>query len=90
MLAANRVGSDPSLTYGGTSMIVSPTGEVLAEAGRREECVLQATLDVGGRRKFREQFPILDDVRKDLLGSIEVVRASSVTTGNRPRDATQN
>jgi omega-amidase len=33
VVAANRVGDDPHLSYSGGSMIISPMGEILAEAG---------------------------------------------------------
>ena len=57
-------------------MIISPEGEVIAEADQSEECVLSATLDVESARKFREQFPVLRDVRDDLLGDIKIIRAT--------------
>ena len=76
VLGCNRVGTDPNLSYGGTSMIISPEGEVIAEADQSEECVLSATLDVESARKFREQFPVLRDVRDDLLGDIKIIRAT--------------
>lgn len=75
-LGCNRVGTDPNLEYGGTSMIVSPEGAVVAEADRSEECVLSATLDIESGRRFREQFPVIDDVRDDLLGEIKIIRAT--------------
>ncbi len=49
VVAVNRIGSDPHLKYAGGSMIVSPKGEVLAEAGD-EPCVLQADLDLEALR----------------------------------------
>ena len=57
-------------------MIISPEGEVIAEADQSEECVLCATLDVESGRRFREQFPVLGDVRDDLLGEIKIIRAT--------------
>ena len=32
MIGVNRVGNDQELEYGGRSMIISPTGEILADA----------------------------------------------------------
>jgi predicted amidohydrolase len=75
VMGCNRVGDDPNLSYGGTSMIIAPDGTVLAEADRQEEIVLRATLDIPMGARFREQFPVLQDTRRDLLGSIEIVRA---------------
>ena len=74
VLGCNRVGDDPNLTYGGTSIIIAPDGEVLAEADQREERVLRATLDLAAGAKFRERFPVLADAKRNLLGSIRVVR----------------
>ena len=76
VLGCNRVGTDPSLTYGGTSMIISPEGSILAEADRTEECVLSARLDIDAGRRFREQFPVLRDTRDDLLGEIKIIRGT--------------
>src|SRR5690606_2545669 len=45
VVAVNRVGRDPHLGYAGGSMIVSPMGEVLAEADAAPQ-VIQAELDM--------------------------------------------
>jgi len=71
VVAANRVGDDPHLSYSGGSMIISPMGEVLAEAGE-EEAVLAADLDLAGLRRWRAEFPALRDLKKTLLGRIEI------------------
>ncbi|MDY7107217.1 MAG: nitrilase-related carbon-nitrogen hydrolase, partial [Planctomycetota bacterium] len=65
------VGDDPHLSYSGGSMIVSPTGEVLAEAGEAE-AVLAADLDPDGLRRWRAEFPALRDLKKSLLGRIDI------------------
>ncbi len=69
--ACNRVGNDPHLPYAGGSMIVSPHGEVLAEADDRP-CVLRIDLDPAECRAWRDEFPCLRDVRRSLLGSIDL------------------
>lgn len=74
VVAANRVGDDPHLSYSGGSMILSPMGEVLAEAGE-EETVLEADLDLAGLRRWRAEFPALRDLKKTLLGRIEIDRS---------------
>ena len=89
-LGCNRVGTDPSFTYGGTSMIVSPEGVVLAEADHTEECVLSAQLDVAAGRRFREQFPVLDDTRDDLLGAIKIIRGTGEERANSKPERPQN
>ena len=71
VVACNRVGNDPHLSYSGGSIIVAPTGEVLAEAGDTP-AVLSADLDLGSLREWRRTFPALGDLRKDLLGRIEI------------------
>lgn len=71
VLAVNRVGSDPTLTYLGGSMIISPMGDVLAEA-RDQPVVLTAELDLASLRTWRAEFRALDDMHAELLGSINV------------------
>jgi predicted amidohydrolase len=71
VVAVNRCGSDPHLRYAGGSLVVSPQGEVLAEAAE-EPCLLRASLDVAGLREWRRRFPALRDIRPQLLGSIRV------------------
>ncbi|MCP3904173.1 MAG: carbon-nitrogen family hydrolase [Planctomycetes bacterium] len=74
VVAANRVGADPQMDYDGGSMIVAPSGAVLAEAGDGP-AVIQADLDLDALRVWRRDFPALADVRTDLLGTIEITRA---------------
>ncbi len=69
VVAVNRTGSDPHIKYVGGSIIVSPMGDILAEAGD-EEIVLTAELDLPALDRWRANFPALVDIRRDLLGSI--------------------
>lgn len=69
VVAVNRVGADPHLRYAGGSMIIGPTGEILAEAGA-DPAVLRGNLDIEAARRWRDDFPALRDARGDLLGSI--------------------
>jgi len=71
VVGVNRVGRDPNVEYAGGSIVVSPTGEVVAEAGTGTE-VLTATLDLETLRRWRASFPALRDTRTDLLGSMDV------------------
>ncbi|UCD76869.1 MAG: hypothetical protein JSV91_08055 [Phycisphaerales bacterium] len=71
VVAVNRTGSDPHLRYVGGSMIISPRGEVLAEAGE-EPAVLRAVVDLEALRKWRDEFGALADIHRDLLGSIRI------------------
>ncbi len=74
ILAVNRVGRDPHLSYLGGSIILAPDGEILAEAGSEEEVVLKAELDFGVLRSWREKFPALNDVHRAFLGEVKTVR----------------
>lgn len=71
VVAVNRTGSDPHLKYAGGSIIISPKGEVIAEAGEAAT-VLHADLDLAALRGWRSEFPALRDVHRSLLGSIRL------------------
>ncbi len=58
----NRCGDDPKLKYSGRSLIVSPHGDILADAGDGEK-VIGAELDLPGLVKWRADFPALKDIR---------------------------
>lgn len=62
VLACNTAGSHAGIEMGGHSQIVSPTGEVLAEAGVEEE-ILDLTIDLADVGRAREKFPVLADRR---------------------------
>jgi omega-amidase len=74
VVAVNRVGRDPHLDYVGGSIIVSPRGEVIAEADD-QPTVLRADLDLGALREWRAEFPALRDIKRPLLGEIPVKSA---------------
>jgi len=69
IVAVNRCGRDPHLGYAGGSIIISPMGEVLAEADDTPQ-VIQADLDMNALRSWREKFPALRDIHRELLGKI--------------------
>jgi 5-aminopentanamidase len=60
---ANRIGSEPPFDYLGQSRIISPLGEVLAEADAHE-ALLHARLDLRLRDKAREDYDYLADIAK--------------------------
>lgn len=62
MISVNRAGTDPYLEYAGGSLVVSPTGEVVAEAGEGEE-ILTVEIDPSAVREWRAKFPAWRDVR---------------------------
>jgi len=65
VLGVNRVGEDPFETYDGGSLVISPSGEILAEAGN-EECVLEVSINEETVLKTRKAFPVLADIRAIL------------------------
>ncbi|MEO0512220.1 MAG: nitrilase-related carbon-nitrogen hydrolase [Planctomycetota bacterium] len=62
VLAVNRVGSDPYLSYAGGTIAVGPRGEVLGELDDRAG-VLSVEIDPARVRSWREEFPVLRDRR---------------------------
>jgi len=72
VLASNRTGVDPSLDYEGGSMIIAPTGEILAECDA-DPSVIEADLDLESLRAWRREFPALADRRPELLGNLSIV-----------------
>jgi len=73
VVAVNRVGSDPKIEYVGGSIVVDPHGTIVGEAGD-EETVLTVDLDLQVLRDWRNEFPALDDLRAQLLGSLPIDR----------------
>jgi predicted amidohydrolase len=62
LVGCNAAGEDHGTALAGHSMVVSPWGEVVAEAGD-EPTVLRATIDLETVRSAREEFPALRDRR---------------------------
>jgi omega-amidase len=60
VLGVNRCGRDPYLDYSGRSVIIAPSGEVLADAGQNESWI-SAELDWATAREYRKRFPALSD-----------------------------
>jgi predicted amidohydrolase len=63
VIGVNRTGSDPQLRYNGRSVVVSPHGHIMADAGEGERVVTSA-LDLAEVESWREQFPALRDMRE--------------------------
>jgi len=70
MVAVNRIGTEPPLTFYGSSFVSDPYGRVLAQAPRDEPAVLVADLDLDQRRDWLELFPFLSTRRPDAYGSL--------------------
>ena len=71
VIAANRIGRDPSYSYEGGSMIIDHSGAILADAGTRE-CVIEADLELDDLRAWRQDFPALRDIRSRQDDAIDV------------------
>jgi len=76
VVACNRVGKDPQATYCGGSLVVSPKGEIVAEAGDGAGTIT-ADLDLRSLREWRERFPALRDLRRRFLGRFPMVTRDS-------------
>lgn len=74
LAAANRVGTEVveghTQTYYGSSFIADYMGNKLVEAGRSEETVLVAELNLEEARAFRAGFGFFRDRRPDLYGPL--------------------
>lgn len=62
VIGVNRCGSDPHLSYNGRSVVVSPHGIIVADAGENEN-LLGVELDLDDLLRWREEFPALADMR---------------------------
>lgn len=70
MVAVNRIGAEPPLTFYGSSFISDPYGRILAKAPRHEPAVLVADLDLDQRRDWLELFPFLTTRRPDAYAKL--------------------
>jgi N-carbamoylputrescine amidase len=70
MVAVNRIGIEPPLTFYGSSFISDPYGRKLVQAPRDEPAVLVADLDLDQRRDWLELFPFLTTRRPDAYASL--------------------
>ena len=68
MVAVNRIGVEPPLTFYGSSFISDPYGRILVQAPRDRPAVLVADLDLDQRRDWLELFPFLTTRRPDAYG----------------------
>ncbi len=70
MVAVNRIGDEPPLTFYGSSFISDPYGRILCQAPRDEPAVLVADLELDQRDDWLELFPFLRTRRPDAYGSL--------------------
>ena len=70
---ANLVGSEGGKSFGGSSTVVGPVGDVRARGSVFDEQMLYVTLDLGDVRRARADSPLLSDLRvglPHLLGAL--------------------
>lgn len=67
---ANKVGREGALTFFGKSIIVNPTGEIIAEASEDKEEVMVADINVSLVEEMRKEWPFLRDRRPDMYGDL--------------------
>lgn len=74
VIAANRTGVETDdgieTTFYGSSFITDHTGKKLAEAGRDEETIIYASIDLEATAKARYSWGLFRDRRPDLYGRI--------------------
>jgi N-carbamoylputrescine amidase len=70
MVVPNRWGNEGLINFYGSSFISDPYGRVLVEAGRAEDAVLVADLDLDQRRDWLDLFPFLATRRPDTYGTL--------------------
>jgi N-carbamoylputrescine amidase len=70
MVAINRIGEEPPLSFYGSSFISDPYGRILAQAPRDEPAVLIADLDLDQRADWLELFPFLATRRPDIYSRL--------------------
>lgn len=69
VMAASRIGHDGTYAYFGHSLIIDPSGKIIAEAGESEE-IITAELDLKLLQEVREQLPLLDNRRPKLYAKL--------------------
>jgi N-carbamoylputrescine amidase len=74
LVASNRIGREAgescTLTFYGSSFIAGIRGEKRAEAGREDEAVVTATLDLDAAATDRAAWGLFRDRRPDLYGAL--------------------
>ena len=66
MVAVNCAGAFKGAPFYGHSMVVAPSGRILAEAGMQEE-IISCEIDLADIDKVRSRLNALADVRKELI-----------------------
>ncbi len=81
IVAVNRYGEEPPLSFYGSSFICDPYGRKLVQAPRDAPAVLVAALDLDQRRDWLELFPFLTTRRPDVYARHAEAAAEPVEEG---------
>lgn len=65
--ASNRTGIEGEFSYIGRSLLVSPSGAILAEANGEDNVAIVSDIDLADVRRTRGRWPILRDRRPELF-----------------------
>ena len=68
--AANRVGTEESITFYGSSVIAAPNGDLLAQGSRDNEEVVSADIDPAIMDTWRRLFPLLLRREPETYGTL--------------------
>ena len=71
VIGVNRCGRDPKLDYSGGSVVFDPHGKIVTSAGKQES-ILAVRLDPELPARWRNEFPVLKDIRPSLIKTIDV------------------
>lgn len=66
LAAVNCVGSAGKETFGGSSAVIDPWGELLVQGSEHEEQLLITELDLAQVEQVRQKIPVFDDRRPDI------------------------
>lgn len=66
IVGCNRVGSGGGLSYSGDSMIISPFGDIIAQAAYGKEQLIYADISAEVAETARSEFPVKADRRNDI------------------------
>ena len=77
VVASNRIGKDEFGTWGGDSLICNPLGDMLGEASESETETISADIGEEIVRNWKKEFPVLEDIRDELIGKIRVRRITA-------------
>jgi omega-amidase len=66
VVGVNCVGKIGNETFGGSSVIISPWGETIAEANSLDEQLITAEIDLDQVDEIRKKIPVFEDRRPDI------------------------